>query len=117
MRNCASLGDEIAASCAKPATCGWTATDSDEPVSPTLTRFVDADEHPMKAKETLREWAAQNLPSSGQAQPAEMSTCVGPPDTLSDAVACLLYEVTDRPYQGTLRNCFGLERSTPHGSH
>jgi thymidylate synthase ThyX len=94
-----SLGDEIAASCAKPATCGWTATDSDEPVSPTLTRFVDADEHPKKARETLREWATQNLASSGQAQPTKDVDLCRPADSLSDAVACLLYEVTDRPYR------------------
>ena len=52
-----------------------------------------------------------------RASPADRGCrLVRPADSLSDAVACLLYEVTDQSVSGTLRNCFGLERSTPHGS-
>ena len=94
-----SLGDEIAKSCANPATCGWTAGDSAEPVAPTLTRFVDADEYVAKSKQYLREWAAQNLPrSSTKVTDDDVDLC-RPDDSLTDAAACLLYEVTDRSYR------------------
>jgi thymidylate synthase ThyX len=92
------LGDEIASSVAQPATCGWSAADDDQPMAPTLTKFVDAEEHPAHAKADLTIWARQNLPPASGLHVDDVDL-LRPADTLSDAVACLLYEVTDRPYR------------------
>jgi hypothetical protein len=92
------LGDEIASSCAQPATCTWNEQDSADPVAPTLTKFVDADEHPAKARENVQLWARQNLPTPHHTQQEDVEV-LRPADTLTDAVACLLYEATDRSYR------------------
>ena len=92
------LGDEIGRSVARPADCGWTAADANEPVAPTLTKFVDAEEHPTRSKADLTVWARQNLATSTGLQVEDVDL-MRPSDTMADAVACLLYEVTDRPYR------------------
>ena len=92
------LGDEIGRSVARPADCGWTAADANEPVAPTLTKFVDAEEHPVRSKADLTVWARQNLATSTGLQVEDVDL-MRPSDTMADAVACLLYEVTDRPYR------------------
>lgn len=92
------LGDEIAASCAAPASCVLDSSESGEPLAPTLARFADTDEHPARSKEDLRLWASQNL-SAANNGPSEDVELFRPEDSLTDAVACLLYEVTDRPYR------------------
>ena len=93
------LGDEIASACAQPAACGWVPTDSSEPIAPTLARFADADEHPGRAKADLRLWAEQNLPPGTMSQHESDIDLFKPADTLTDVVACLLYEVTSRSYR------------------
>lgn len=94
------LGDEIAAACAQPAVCGWTASDATEPIAPTLARFVDPDEHPGRARQDLRLWAEQNLPAaaSSSSDTADIDL-MKPTETAADAVASLLFEVTTRPYR------------------
>jgi thymidylate synthase ThyX len=91
------LGDEIASRCTEPPTCKWSGTD-DEPVAPTLARFVDPDVYPNQAKQDLREWAGQNLPPAG-ADKFDDVDLLRPAGTLTDTAACLLYEVTNRPYR------------------
>ncbi|HYI92504.1 MAG TPA: FAD-dependent thymidylate synthase [Bryobacteraceae bacterium] len=92
------LGDEIGRSVGRPADCGWIAVDANEPVAPTLTKFVDADEHPARSKADLTVWARQNLSPSVASKVNDVDL-MRPSETLTDAVACLLYEVTDRPYR------------------
>lgn len=93
------LGDEIAASVSKPAACGWSPVDSDEPVAPTLTKFVDAETHPAQSRADLRIWAQQNLPQAPASSGLRDVDLMRPDDTLTDVAASLLYEVTDRPYR------------------
>jgi thymidylate synthase ThyX len=92
------LGEEIASSCAEPATCGWLSSDAAEPIAPTLTRFADADEYPGKSKQELTQWAEQNLPASTHTASQDVDL-MRPDDSLVDMVACLLYEVTNRSYR------------------
>lgn len=92
------IGDEIVSRCTEPAACRWFAADADEPMAPTLARFVDPDEYPTNAKRDLREWASQNLPRASTAKFEDIDL-LRPSDTLTDAAACLLYEVTNRPYR------------------
>jgi thymidylate synthase ThyX len=90
------LGKEIATACAQPASCGWE-SGSDEPIAPTLARFADPDEHPRTAKADVRAWAEQNLPLEPATGPD--IDLFRPDDALTDAAACLLYEVTNLPYR------------------
>jgi thymidylate synthase ThyX len=90
------LGDEIATACAQPPSCGWESS-SEEPVAPTLARFADPDEHPVTAKADLRAWAAQNLSLQPASSPD--TDLLRPDDALTDASACLLYEVTNLPFR------------------
>ena len=100
------VADEIAAACAAPPACAWDPASPGaaagpnvaEPLAPTLARHVGADEAARKSREDLRCWAAQNLPA------ASGDSCV-PVDLLrlddahSEAVATLLYPVTERPFR------------------
>lgn len=92
------IGNEIAFKCTEPAACNWSSGDSDDPIAPTLARFVDADQYPARAKQDLRQWAAQNLPSA-RTDRFEDIDLMRPADILADVAACLLYEVTSRSYR------------------
>ena len=92
------IGNEIAFKCTEPAACNWSSGDSDDPIAPTLARFVDADQYPAQAKQDLRQWAAQNLPSA-RTDRFEDIDLMRPADILADVAACLLYEVTSRSYR------------------
>ena len=93
------LGDEIAGACAQPAECGWVSTDAAEPIAPTLARFADPDQHPGQSQADLKLWAEQNLSSAQPPSATPDIDLVKPAETLTDAVACLLYEVTTRSYR------------------
>jgi thymidylate synthase ThyX len=93
-----SLADEIAEACSAPASCIWDASAPQEPVAPTLARHVDTDQHFLRSREDLRQWASQNLPPR-QATRHECVDLCRPTDTVSDIVATLLYPVTDRSYR------------------
>ncbi|HVX67713.1 MAG TPA: FAD-dependent thymidylate synthase [Bryobacteraceae bacterium] len=93
-----SLADEIAAACARPPDCIWDAAAAAEPLSPTLARHTDPDQHINQAREDLRAWAAGNLPPAG---PCESRTVdlLRPAEAGAEAVATLLYTVTDRSFR------------------
>jgi thymidylate synthase ThyX len=92
------LADEIAAACAAPPACAWDPASAGEPLAPTLARHVGADEAARKSREDLRCWAAQNLPaaSGDSSMPVDL---LRPDDAHSEAVATLLYPVTERPFR------------------
>ena len=92
------LASEIAEACATPPVCQWDASGSGEAVAPTLARHVDVNEHLMRSREDLREWARQNL-SAGDEGFSDTVDLVKPGDTFADIVATLLYPVTDRSYR------------------
>lgn len=92
------LADEIARSCAEPAACRWSDSEPAEPLAPTLTKFVDADEYPAESKRDLKLWAEQNLPPAATDKNEDIDL-LRPDNSLSDAVASLLFEVTNRPFR------------------
>jgi thymidylate synthase ThyX len=100
------IADEIASKCTEPAACSWSSGDSVEPVAPTLARFVDPDQYPGQAKHDLRQWAEQNLPSPAIGEIEDIDL-IRPSDMSADIAACLLYEVTARPYRELYETMLG----------
>lgn len=96
-RELVELGDEIARACAAPPSCAW-GESSDEPLAPTLARYVYADIHLSQSREDLRAWAEQNL-TSQKGETVDTVDLLRPSDPVSDIVATLLYAVTDKPYR------------------
>jgi thymidylate synthase ThyX len=92
------LAEEIAAALAAPPACTWYSGVPAEPVAPTLARFAGPDEYQRSVREQLRLWAQQNLPAPQAVEPRAVDL-VMPCDPVADAVATLLYPVTDRPYR------------------
>src|SRR5690242_13213595 len=54
-----SLGEEIAAACAREPDCPWDDAGAREPLAPTLARHAEPDEHPVRARADLKQWAEQ----------------------------------------------------------
>jgi len=92
------LAAEIAEACAAPPACPWDGVDSTEPVAPTLARHVEVNQHLLRNRQHLQQWARENL-SQGDEGFAEAVDLLRPIDTLSDIVATLLYPVTHRSYR------------------
>ncbi|HEX4592650.1 MAG TPA: FAD-dependent thymidylate synthase [Bryobacteraceae bacterium] len=92
------LAVEIAEACAAPAVCSWGANGSEEAVAPTLARHVDVNEHLLRSRKDLEQWAHENLAPSEEAS-AEAVDLLKPADTMADIVATLLYPVTHRSYR------------------
>jgi len=92
------LAEEMAAACAAPPDCAFREPVCIEPLAPTLAQFVGPDEYHLSVREALRAWARQNLPPPRPWQP-EPVDLLRPSDTAADAVATLLYPVTDRPFR------------------
>lgn len=92
------LAGEIAEACAAQPDCRWEQDGAAEPVAPTLARHIDTDEHLLRSREDLRQWARQNLAASGRGG-REAVDLVKPSDSLADIAATLLYPATDRPYR------------------
>jgi thymidylate synthase ThyX len=100
-RELRDLGEEVAEACGRPPDCAWDETDvtnSAEPLAPTLARHADADQHTVKSRADLRQWAAQNLPPAEFPEPTNVDL-VRPTSVPADIVATLLYPVTDRPFR------------------
>jgi thymidylate synthase ThyX len=91
------IGAETAQACAETPACLWD-EGSTEPVAPTLAKYVEPDEHQRRAKEDLRQWAAQNLPRPAGGCPKDVDV-TKPGNVPADIVATLLYPVTDRPFR------------------
>jgi thymidylate synthase ThyX len=92
------LADEMGRACAEHPACVWDAAAASEPVAPTLARYVDADEHRMRSRADLAEWARQNLPPASGSETGRVDL-LRPLDPVSEIAATLLYPVTDRPYR------------------
>jgi thymidylate synthase ThyX len=93
-----SLGEEMARACAAPPDVPWDADAPTEPIAPTLARHADPDEHAIRSRADLTQWAAQNLPA-----PCNLAVptvdLLRPLNVPADIVATLLYPVTDRPFR------------------
>jgi hypothetical protein len=94
-----SLGEEIAEACAREPDCRWDENAASEPLAPTLARHAEPDEHAIRSRHDLRQWAAQNLPARAQAAEPPRVDLVRPVQVAADIVATLLYPVTDRPFR------------------
>jgi thymidylate synthase ThyX len=92
-----SLAEELAEACARPPDCLW-GDGAAEPLAPTLARHADPDEHSMRSREDLRQWAAQNLPAAEAGTPCRIDL-LHPVHVAADIAATLLYPVTDRPFR------------------
>jgi thymidylate synthase ThyX len=92
------LGDEIAQACAATPDCIWDPQSANEPLAPTLARHADPDEHAVRSRADLKQWAAQNLPAPLGGTP-ERVDLLRPANVPADIVATLLYPVTDRPFR------------------
>jgi thymidylate synthase ThyX len=92
------LADEIAEACARPPECSWDPGAALEPVAPTLARHVDADRHHSESHKDLEQWARENL-SSLRTGPAEMVELTRTDHAHAEAVATLLYPVTETPFR------------------
>ena len=92
------LAGEIAEACSAPPHCQWEQSGTSEALAPTLARHVESDEHLSRSRESLRQWAAQNLPPADSPCP-EAVDLMKPADATADIVATLLYPVTDRSYR------------------
>ncbi len=92
------LAEEVAQACAAPPDCSFGDRVWHEPVAPTLAQFVGRDSYLAQVREDLRLWARQNLPParSSSSPPVDL---LRPADPVADAVATLLYPVTDRPFR------------------
>lgn len=88
---------EAAQSCAEAPHCAWRDDVAEEPLAPTLAKYVDADPYPGQARADLAQWAAQNLPAASQETPAPV-VLTKTSDPLAEIAATLLYAVTDRPF-------------------
>ena len=93
-----SLADEIAEACARPPDCTWDAGAAAEPLCPTLARHTEPDRHIAQARLDLEAWAKQNLPPAAGCEPPCIDL-LRPADAAAEAVATLLYPVTDRPFR------------------
>ncbi len=93
-----TLASEIAEACASQPACAWDLSGAQEPVAPTLARYVGPDQHFLRSREDLRQWAEQNLPRS-EPQRVDAVDLLKPVDTAADIAATLLYPVTDRSYR------------------
>src|ERR1035438_3361102 len=94
------LGGEIAQACAAEPDCRWDPAAAAEPLAPTLARHADADEHAVRSRDDLRQWAAQNLPPAAHSSAdAERVDLLRPSHVPADIAATLLYPVTGRPFR------------------
>jgi thymidylate synthase ThyX len=93
-----SLAGELAEACTRPPDCLWDAAAPPEPLSPTLARHTEPDQHLATAHADLKAWADQNLPPAAAAE-APAVDLLRPADAAAEAVATLLYPVTTRPFR------------------
>jgi len=94
-----SLGEEIAEACAREPDCRWDQNAAAEPIAPTLAHHAEPDEHAVRSRRDLSQWAAQNLPPRAQGGEPPRVDLVRPALVAADIVATLLYPVTDRPFR------------------
>lgn len=91
-----SLGEEILSACAAAPDCPWNG--ATEALAPTLARHAEPDEYLARSRADLKLWARQNLPAAS-GHPAERVDLIKPANVAADAVATLLYAVSDRAFR------------------
>ncbi len=102
------LGAETAEACALPPSCTLS-DEPQEPLAPTLAKYVDPDTYPPAAHRDLTLWASQNLPPATPRTSGAVELRM-PPERLADIAATLLYPVTDRPFADLYETVSGWSR-------
>ena len=92
------VAGEIATACAEPPDCRLDENTPNEPVAPTLAKYVDCDTHLSQSRLDLALWARQNLPAPAGIEVDDVDL-LRPVDVASDIVATLLYPSTSRPFR------------------
>jgi hypothetical protein len=91
------VGEAMVEACGTAPGCAWSQAGADQPVAPTLAKFVDPDEYARTARAELAEAARALLPAaSGEA--VDEVEVLKPEHSAAEIVATLLYPVTDRPF-------------------
>ena len=93
------LAQEIADACTRPPTLRLDDSMANEPIAPTLAKYVDPDTHIPQAHRDLQQWAHQNLPSRSEPEQHRVADLIEPACVQSDIAATLLYGVTNHPYR------------------
>ncbi len=102
------IGDEAAAACARAPDVEWIEGAPQEPLAPTLAKYVEADLYVRAASEAVAQWARQNLPAwSGEEPGAARLTRIDEP--LAGIAATLLYGVKEWPFEAL----YGMVRTWP----
>jgi len=92
------LAAEMVEACAAEPDCVMDENAPQEPVAPTLAKYVDCDTHLASSRADLALWAAQNLPAPAGTEVDDVDL-LHPTDVAADITATLLYPATDRPYR------------------
>lgn len=96
-----SLAEEIASKCTLPPSCAWNGG-SQEPIAPTLAKYVDPDRHLAEAHNDLKQWVRQNLQPSEALSASRVESNVDllkPSNTPAEITATLLYSASDLPFR------------------
>lgn len=92
------IGEETAAACARPPDVAWDEGAPQEPLAPTLAKYVDPDPYPSAAMGAVAAWARQNLGGwNGAEAGAVRLTRIDEP--LAGIAATLLYAATEWPFE------------------
>ncbi|GIU79621.1 MAG: thymidylate synthase [Bryobacteraceae bacterium] len=92
------IGGETAEACARPPDVAWLENTPQEPLAPTLAKYVDPDPYPSAAMSAVAAWAQQNLGGWNGAEPGAVRlTRIDEP--LAGIAATLLYSVTAWPFE------------------
>lgn len=96
---CREIAEEISRACASEPACRWDGGPG-EPVAPTLARHAEQDKYLLQSRADLRAWAAaQGLSSRREPGDAPRVELTLPTDPLREAVATLLFPVTNRSFR------------------
>lgn len=93
------IAQEIADACTRPPTLRLDESMANEPIAPTLAKYVDPDTHSAQARADLKQWAEQNLPQREEPEPDYIADLMEPRCVESDIAATLVYGVTNHPYR------------------
>lgn len=100
------IAREMHDACAAPPSCVWEASQSGEPLAPTLAKYGEPHRYAKQARERVRQWAAQNVSydAAADVHDVDLAPNSGP---LDEIVATWLYSVSDAPYRVILDDVSG----------
>ncbi len=100
------LAVEMKQACAEPPACVWDASQSLEPLAPTLAKYADPDITARNARQRIKQWARQNVKFAPVDGPRDVDLAPNA-EPLDEIVATWLYGATDAPYRAVLDEVAG----------